>query len=102
MASWSPFNSAQNRKQELQGGSYAIIAMIDNSHHLPNSHMYLLQGLFSISHELHFYISYASQQHKVSTIVESRLFLFYFFRSCLNKETEAQKALSMVTQLVCV
>lgn len=60
----SPFNSAQNRKQELQGGSYAIIAMIDNSHHLPNSHMYLLQGLFSISHELHFlYFTYASQQH---------------------------------------
>lgn len=60
----SPFNSAQNRKQELQGGSYAIIAIIDNGHYLPNSHMCLLQGLFSISHELHiFYFIYASQQH---------------------------------------
>ena len=36
----SPFNSAQNRKQELQGGSYAIIAIIDNGHHLPVTCVY--------------------------------------------------------------
>ena len=65
----SPFNGTQNRKQELQGGTYVIIAMMDYSHHLPNSHMRLLQGLFSISHGLHiFYFIYSSQQHVRSVL----------------------------------